>query len=427
MFRSSFMLLLVFFVGQCLGIALVYVASQGANVVPPPRFDLNWLAVLACFMFSGAFGGMVATFQWVDLQKLLEQGTTGWKSGWSLAQAMSISALGGSGGALAALYVMIVAGKIKTQPADGGLTLIRDIDALTYIATGVPAGFLGIQLLKYAAKVLLTAENADKKSDKAVEKVEGVADQAEKDREATMHEIAITLKKLNLSNAVNQATIACDHPKGSRLVQVSIADLRRNLEDFPADRDANMLLGRLLRKEGDKTGAIDSLKKGLAAMERDGTSSPVNRAALCYNIACYYCLLATEANEAHAQEERNRLLAETYSFLRRTFTLNPPDANEAATDDDFKFIWYEKQFQALLVAAGATPPARVVEGAGDSGPQTATPGTEARNEETGSDPTPENLAPTKEKSPAESTAQPQRADETRAGGERKIKKPPAKG
>jgi hypothetical protein len=320
--RRPLWAILLLISGVFIGGVLDYLVRQREAALAGPSLDLNWLVVLACFLLSGAFGGIIATFQWEDIKKLMEPGQTSWRSNRNLENifaAAGISALGGAGGAVAAMFLMIVDGKLRGNPP-GGLTLIRDIDVLTYISTGVVAGFVGFQIIKKVALNLLA------------QKVDEVKAATEENKALLEH----TLKKLALSNAVIRGLSALDQKPGAPVVKAAITDLRKALDDFPADRAANITLGRVLDElQADPSGAIDVLKVGLAAMEREGTTRHVDSATVCWNIAAYYLSIAKLAEPNNAAEA-GKLKDQTISFLRKAIKLDPSVAGEAAADPDFK-------------------------------------------------------------------------------------------
>jgi hypothetical protein len=299
-----------------LGVVLGYLIRPGAP-------GLNWLVVLACFVLSGASGGVIAAFQWEDISKLMAPDQDSW---WSkrkvgnILTAVGISALGGGGGAIAAMALMIAGGKFEHNGQGGGSAPISDKDLLTYIATGVVAGFVGFQIMKRVALNLLSEK---------VEQVKAATDE----NKARLEE---TMKKLALSHAVIRGMRAVDEKSGSPAVEAAIADLRKALEHSPGDRAANAMLGRLLdEKQNDPSEAIDVLQKGLAAMEREGTTSPTDRVDLCWNIAAYYLEMSRNAERADP-EQAKRWKDQTIRFLRKANELDPSVGSAAAADPDFK-------------------------------------------------------------------------------------------
>ena len=167
---------------------------------------------------------------------------------------------------------MLLDGKIRTDPQKSG-TIISDIDALTYVSTSVIAGFLGFQLLK------TIASNFIKKM--------GLVDQV---AESKIVEIK---KRLEQKEATVEGMKACylkpHHPEILRAIE----RLRKVVEEWPDEREPSIVLGRLYRREGGLTKAIEVLEQCRAAMNK-GAVTKIDRAAVDFNLACYHCVLAEE-------------------------------------------------------------------------------------------------------------------------------------
>ena len=157
-------------------------------------------------------------------------------------------------------------------------------------------------------------------------------------------------KKLDLKEAITKGLVAQPQTKPPDIAE-AIAKLSKLLEVFPDQREAIIVLGRLYERQGERRKAVAVLQKGLDAMKR-GSTSDVDRSAVNYNLACYHCLLAKDA----AGAERDLLLKQTYDYLRESIRLDPSNAKEAATDEDFGFVGDAPEFAQILTAAGATPP-----------------------------------------------------------------------
>ena len=209
--------------------------------------------------------------------------------------------------------------------------IICDITALTYIATGVLAGYLGFRLLKsVASNILDKLGHVEKETDRKFEEMS---------------------KKLDLKEAITKGLVACSPETKHPDIAEAIAKLSKLLEVFPDQREAIIVLGRLYERQGERRKAVAVLQKGLDAMKR-GSTSDVDRSAVNYNLACYHCLLAKDA----AGAERDLLLKQTYDYLRESIRLDPSNAKEAATDEDFGFVWDAPEFAQILTAARATSP-----------------------------------------------------------------------
>lgn len=230
--------------------------------------------------------------------------------------ALAVSAAGGVGGSMAAMFVMVLDGKVQFP--------ITGLLALRYISTCVIAGFLGFQFLKIIAKNF-----GDKFGAK-----EYVDDKTN-----------LVAKQSKLSQAITLGIVAQDWPPGHPDIALAIRFLEEAIKDFPDNRRANIILGELYAgKQGNLSKSISLLEKARDAMKQSGSAE--NRAAVDFNIACYHSRLAKDARG----QEANRLKRLTIDHLRQAIDLWPPERVNAAHDEDFAWLreMNDPDFLALI-------------------------------------------------------------------------------
>ena len=279
-----------------------------------PRFLLvarrpfDWLITLIFFVTSGAIGGMLSAVQLVEMPTLFHSDDARhWKRArrHNVIAALAVSAAGGIGGAIAAMFVMILDGKIQF-PINGLL-------ALRYISTGVVAGFLGFQFLKIIAKNFGDQFGAEKVADARLEQAR---------------------KEIRLSEAISLGLIAQGKEKGHKDIALAIGLLEAALKDFPADRRANIVLGELYGvKQDNVPKEILLLERAAEAMKQ--TESAEDRAAIFYNLACLHSRLANL--ETHPAE-KDRLRAIAIDYLKKDLDLWSEDRRDAWVDPDFRWL-----------------------------------------------------------------------------------------
>jgi len=291
--------------------------------------------VLLLFAVSGLLGGLLAGLHLTDAEKL--RGSSAgdhwrWAHARNYLARLALSASGGIGGGIAALFIMLLDGKIEV-PMD-------DLLVLRYVSTSVIAGFLGYQLLGGIARQWAQQFGAMK----------DVADKAaqEKFEEAQ--------RRLERQQAITSGLFAQSETARQEDVERAIAQLREQLSRYPDDRALAMILSVIyFRKRNDLEEAIRILEDAMKVMKERGTETPENIADMHYNLACYHCALMTSSTDA-ARRDRHR--KETYRHLREAVR-QPANADFAASDPDLDAIRNDPEFLQITGAAPtpSTPPA----------------------------------------------------------------------
>ena len=339
--RSGFFFFLGLLSGSLATALLIRSFSSSTNPI--------WVEVLLLFGVSGAFGGILAAIQLARIPNLFKSSEYIWQM-WrpaNVALALLASAFGGVGGAGAAMYVMLLVGKI----AKGSL---EDLDRLTYVSTGLLAGFLGFSLLKKVAEGFGDALR--------LRDVEDKVDQERKER--LRNELATAV---NLGRAA-QNTKKPPTPEELATVNAAVEALTRMRKEFPADRSAAQILGWLLanRLEQRLQNAIEVLDSAVAALAEGGLQDSKDCARLMYNRACYHYRFAMDQTlaEAARADHKRRM----YEDLARVLRIEPAMAGKALADTagDFVNVLGEDQFRRLTAQppANAGPPAQPPANAG---------------------------------------------------------------
>jgi|GEM_PF-5167514 len=311
--------------------ALAIVAA-GYRDLPFP----DWAQVVLCFGLPGAFGGILASVQHINLPGLLGSSEN---EHWTRDRARNvflallIGALGGVGGSGAALFVMLVDDKIKFP--------MTEVARLSAITSGLLGGFVGFQLLKRVAEGALNpaakaeAEQAGKKA------ASKVAKQVSDERAA-------------LNEALLEAMAALGNrksPKGKSAIREVTPTLEKLYAEYPDNRTAAIVLARLHRwGSGDYKKGIEVLTTCHKAMLDGKDDRARDIAAVLFNRACYWCQLSSAANNPNAADEK----ANCYKDLEAAIKSNAKVAADAADDDDFDPIKREERFKTLLAAHGVT-------------------------------------------------------------------------
>lgn len=296
-----------------------------------------WVSILLLFIFSGAFGGVLAAIQLAKIPELFRSSEYIWKL-WrppNVALAVVVSALGGVGGALAALFVMILGGQLRNKP-------FGDEEKLLYIATGVIAGFLGFRFLgKVADK--LDQQMLDDMEAKIRKDTLAKAEQARKQAEL---QTAIALGRLVQSMRVPLT----DQDKNSRAAAVRA--LEASIRDFPTDRQANIILGWIFAHRihfNNPRRGIDILTSALEARSAAGMSPDKDQADFLYNRACYFYRWAFLDGTSAA--DRDAAKRDMYRDLRESIRITPANAEvarkEAEEGKDFAEVRAEPDFNQL--------------------------------------------------------------------------------
>jgi hypothetical protein len=306
-------LLLVFVLIWALKSAGEQTASEAGSPV--------WIGVLFLFGISGAVGGVLAALQLTSLPDLIKSSDNHWNKNRTIniAIALLISGLGGVGGAGSALFVMLLDGKIK----DNTLT---DTNKLTYVSTGLIAGFLGFSLLKKIAEAFA----------RAIQVKEEARDEAKKVVEVETQKLDARIKADELSNAVAQGLSAwySRKPK-SRFFEEALNRLVDARKEAPDHRSAAIVLANLYQLKGDLPKSVETVTDTLRAMKERKTENDDDVAALLYNRTCY---LAGLLEQTHDPAERTQLEQRVYDDLARSFELDPKNAEEAEHDPDLEGV-----------------------------------------------------------------------------------------
>jgi len=288
-----------------------------------------WLDVLLCFALSGAFGGVLGAIQVADISTLLRSSLSAhWTPfrAYNVTLALVIGALGGIGGAIAAMLVMALDSKIAIP--------VQDTHRLIYIGMGTVAGFLGFKLLGKIAERVGTWLEIEKEVKKQVER-------------STTEIIAQERKRADeLISAITKALAAQEPHASERVVADAVAALERVRGEAPDNRTAAMMLGWLYAsKQNDIKKAIAVLTDALGAMKARRTEEPQNVADVLYNRACYFYRLAEGAQEA----EKSNLKASMYKDLEDSVRLKPENAQDALNEPhDFENVKSDAEFRRLV-------------------------------------------------------------------------------
>ncbi len=347
--RSAWIAVLVL---AALSVLLAAPAFTFWSTVQSIQFFPGWMPTLLMFILSGALGGMLGPLQLPDVAWLMgtsEQSHFRRARIWNFLAAEAVSAAGGIGGAMALLFVMLLADKIGPNPP-------RDRDFLVYITSGVLSGFLGFQLLKVIAANLL--KNLGILQDSA----------KEAERKAIQFE-----HRSQLRSAILQGLFDYNEQETARPhhIEESIAELERLLPEFPGDRRAIIVLANLLgHSQRNYAKAIDVLNAGLKVIEASPNVAErtQDRADILYNRACYYALQAAlfeSFKDDRTRAEANRYRSLALRDLKQSLEFDPRNADFAAgieassgrkareRDTDFDAIRPEGEFTAMITAARA--------------------------------------------------------------------------
>lgn len=321
---------------------LVVPAILAATVLAVPLFqsgvfdlrEAGWVQILLCFGIAGAFGGVLASIQHIDLPGLLSSSD---RSRWTTDNlrnallALSLGATGGIGGAGAALFVMLLDGKIKSPPDDLG--------RLSAITSGLLGGFVGFQLLRRVAEQALnSAAKAEIK-----QTAEAVGDKVSRKVD----------ERGELTDAVLEALAALSKrgtPQGDIAMELAIPQLESLQAEFPANRSVAIVLGRLYRwAKNDLRKGIEVLSRAYTAMKNSPEDRSRDIGTVLFNRACYWCLLSLPPNPDSEQAITN-----CRNDLKDSFKLSHANALQASKDPDFESIRGEEWFKKLLAEYGVT-------------------------------------------------------------------------
>ena len=242
----------------------------------------QWVEILLLFMIAGMLGGILAALQYTDVSALIEHppSVLGWQRIASVMLALLVSGLGGVGGALAALFLLLMDNKIAAGP-------LNDQSRLTYVATGVVTGFLGFRLMKYVA---MRFEDVTRRA--AEEQAERTATSVVEER------LRFDQQKLTRMEAINLGRMS----QISEYAQNAPAAIERLLPIYQnnvADREVAILLAWLqANRTKNLPQAIATLSESIQALSRQNDEP--NQADLLYNRACYHARRSDLEGEAEA-------------------------------------------------------------------------------------------------------------------------------
>ena len=240
----------------------------------------QWIEILLLFMIAGMVGGMLAALQYTDVSALLQNPPTvlGWQRMVSVMLALVVSGLGGVGGALAALFLLLMDNKIAGGP-------LTDQSRLTYVATGVVTGFLGFRLMKYVA---IRFEDMTRKT--AEEQAERTAMQVVEQKLDVDQRRLVRMEAINLGRLAQLGEYAQNAP-------TAIERLLPIFRDKPGDREVAILLAWL---HANRSKNIDQAIATLSESIQTHTLQSDDRADLLYNRACYHARRSDRDGEAAA-------------------------------------------------------------------------------------------------------------------------------
>ena len=95
----------------------------------PEKITMGWIEILALMIIAGAFGGVLDVLQLIDIRKLIEQDGPVLPSKRRFLGALCLGAVGGTGGALAMLFVIAATAKLDTS--DTAPSTYLEIKSLT--------------------------------------------------------------------------------------------------------------------------------------------------------------------------------------------------------------------------------------------------------------------------------------------------------
>lgn len=307
------------------------------------RFPL-WLGTILIFLTGGSAGGIVAHIQKLDGAPIFGRLSLDDE----VTRSLIVSATGGVGGAFAAMFIMVLDGKISKEHTPS----LTDYTILAFISTSFVSGYLGFRFLKSVAErfeVLNAAKNEAKKV--AEERVD---------------------QYLERSRAIEEALRQYENAPQEKDVVAAVVKMTEVHSRFSDDRHIAIKLARHHRQKGNLSGAITILKVTIEAIRDTGQSDAVsakNIADLLYNRACYNCLLA--GNET--QDSRKAFYKKTaYTDLKESIRLSPENGPEAATDEDFKLLYGEGDFSTITKSETSMPRSSSVAEAPESTTATAT-------------------------------------------------------
>ncbi|WP_435011229.1 hypothetical protein P12x_002532 [Tundrisphaera lichenicola] len=313
-----------------------------------------WLGTLILFVVSGAAGGVVAF-----LQKFGETGDADARQEWTrdnFLRGIVVSATGGLGGAIAALFVMIIDGKISRGSVTNPMPpVLDDINVLSYIATAFVSGYIGFRFLKSVADKfeLLNAAKSEAKKE-AKEEVQRAVESVEE-----------RTKRLEATVGRNQEIDAALEQFGAAIQagnEFDISSTRSRVEElhekYPDDRRLAIRLAEYYKRRGAENfnlgRSIQIMDRCIASFEKLANKNSFalkDLSDLHFNRAGYRNLMA----RVEIQPERaTHLRVQAIQDLAISFKLSPENAQEAAVDSDYSELKNEPGFLDLMTRYGVT-------------------------------------------------------------------------
>lgn len=280
--------------------------------------------VIRALIFFGAFGGVAATLNLVQIRDVMRSGMSAYGSFWRLIWCIVVGAFWGAGAALAASVILATDDKFEGLASPEAKVRLK-AEMLIY-ASGLIAGFAGINLLKR-----LSSKFGEEDVKRLENEIKETKAEIAEDKEQTTE----------LVTAIGWATLALSKPtKGDDPGFVAVADqaiakLERVRPHFPTDRSVAIFLGRLFRWKGDVPSAIRILETTLEASQKARKGEPGTRdeAAMLFNLACYRNLMCRRKGP-DAPDWRIKAV----KALNEATKICPEFLDDAKTDDDLKDI-----------------------------------------------------------------------------------------
>ena len=292
---------------------------------PGPAFT-----VLILFVVSGMVGGTLAGTSLSDIKALMTPPANAQAYSWEWWKVrdycfgLGLSSAGGIGGAMAALFVMLIDSKITFQ--------LDNLKVLTYVTTGVISGFLGYQLIGTIARRWADTIGLKEAADKVKQNADQVAEATDQLRKLG--------SRLELAEARSEGLAAQFESSPEDVVEQAITKLDKVLKEFPDDRQANMILSVLYfgrRKDPQRAAEV------LTVAINRGKQAPTDEADMRYNRAAYYAHLLSAAPENEKAGWRDKAVDD----IRRSIDLKRSNAAAIAADKDFWPLWDNADFCTL--------------------------------------------------------------------------------
>ena len=281
--------------------------------------------ILAALLITGAFGGVVAMLNVVQVRDVLKQGRAAYGNLKRIVWCIGMGAIWGAGAAMASAIILATDDKFDGLSSTEAKVKVKA--EILICATGVVAGFAGIGLLKRLSSKL--GDDVKRLQDEMEETKEEIAEEKEQTTE--------------FSTAIGWATLALSKPQKGRdksflsVATPAIAKLEKAHENFPHDRTVAVFLGRLYRWKDDLPNAIRVLEETVEAQKKlrgKNASASVDEAVMLYNLACYRNLECRSA----AEDKKAGLRVQAVAALNQATSICPEFLDDARTDSDLEDI-----------------------------------------------------------------------------------------